>query len=111
MAAYILIDRLSVTDPAAFGAYQSLASASLERHRGRYILPHDTPIEALEGGWRPDRIVVIEFDDAEEARAWWDSGEYAEARAIHRRAAIANVILVGGGSRASEHSETDVTPM
>jgi uncharacterized protein (DUF1330 family) len=111
MAAYILTDQLSVTDPVAFGAYQPLASAAVARYRGRYVLTHDIPIEALEGNRRPTRIVVIEFDGAEEARAWWASGEYAEARAIHHRTTIANVILVSGSSRAPEHRRTGVTPM
>lgn len=94
MTAYVLIDRLSVTDTAAFDEYQPLASEAVARHRGHYVLPHETPIEALEGNWRPDRIVVIAFPDAEEARTWWESGEYAEARAIHHNATIANIILV-----------------
>jgi uncharacterized protein (DUF1330 family) len=109
MPAYILIDLLSVTDPAEFGAYQPLASAAVESFRGRYVLPHDTLIEALEGNWTPSRVVVLEFDDAEAARAWWESVEYAEARALHRRATIANVILVGGAPHAPECFETEVT--
>ena len=96
MAAYIVIDRLSVTDPEAFGAYQPLASATLTRHSGRYVLPDPMSIEALEGNWRPNRVVLIEFEDAEQARQWWNSAEYAEARSIHRQFTIANVILVEG---------------
>jgi uncharacterized protein (DUF1330 family) len=98
MSAYIVIDRLAVTDPEAFSAYPTLAPPAVLRHGGRYVLPHGTQIEALEGNWKPNRIVVIEFDDAERARQWWSSAEYAEARALHHAATIANIILVDGTS-------------
>jgi uncharacterized protein (DUF1330 family) len=41
---------------------------------------------------------VIEFEDADQARQWWDSPEYAKARAIHHQATISNIILVNGTS-------------
>ena len=98
MSAYVVIDRLSVTDPEIFNAYHKLAPPAVQRRGGRYALPHGTQIEALEGNWKPNRIVLIEFDDAEQAKEWWDSPEYAEARAIHREATISNIILVDGTS-------------
>jgi uncharacterized protein (DUF1330 family) len=101
MAVHVLIDRLSVTDPARFGGYPLLAEAAVTRHGGRYVLPHGTQIEALEGNWMPNRIVLIEFDDAEQARRWWASPEYAAAKAIHSQATISNIILVGGPASTS----------
>jgi uncharacterized protein (DUF1330 family) len=98
MAAYIVIDRLSVTDTASFGTYQPLTAAALMRYGGRYVLPLEAQIEPLEGNWLPNRIVVIEFADAEQARRWWESAEYAPARTLHHEATISNVILVDGTS-------------
>jgi uncharacterized protein (DUF1330 family) len=98
MAAYILIDRLSVTDRERFDAYREPANAAVRSFRGRYVLPHGTHIVALEGNWKPNRIVLIEFDDAEQAKQWWDSPEYAEAKTIHQEATISNIILVTGAS-------------
>ena len=98
MAAYVMIDRLSVTDPEAFSSYHSLAPAAVTAHGGRYVLPHGTEIEALEGNWTPNRIVLIEFEDAEQAKQWWESSDYAEARAIHHDTTISNIILVDGAA-------------
>ena len=67
-SAYIVIDRLSVTDKKAFRAYSGPAGVAITRYGGRYILPQETEIEALQGNWRPNRIVVIEFEDVEHAR-------------------------------------------
>jgi uncharacterized protein (DUF1330 family) len=96
MAAYVMIDRLSVTDPDKFSSYHELAPPTVTTHGGRYVLPHGTRIEALEGNWKPHRIVLIEFEDADQAKQWWDSSEYAEARVIHHEATISNIILVEG---------------
>lgn len=109
MTAYILIDRLSITDAIAFGPYQPLASTAVARYGGRYLLPHDTEIKALEGSWKPNQVVVIQFDHEEGASAWWDSREYAEARAIHRQAAIANTILISGDFVTPELQQPEVT--
>lgn len=96
MAAYVLIDRLSVTDPDRFRRYSRPARTAVVCHGGRYVLPHETQIGALEGNWTPHRIVLIEFANAEQATTWWDSADYAEARAIHREATISNIILIEG---------------
>ncbi len=77
MAAYVMIDRLSVTDPDRLRGYAGPAKAAVKSHGGRYVLPHGTRIEALEGNWKPNRIVLIEFDDADRAKQWWDSPQYA----------------------------------
>jgi uncharacterized protein (DUF1330 family) len=96
MTAHVVIDRLSVTDPDRFGTYHALALSAVTSYGGRYVLPHGIQIEALEGNWTPERIVLIEFADAERARQWWESAEYAEARVVHRQATISNVILIAG---------------
>jgi uncharacterized protein (DUF1330 family) len=98
MSAYVLIDRLLVTDRERFTAYRVPATAAVEDYGGRYVLPGGTQIEALEGNWTPHRIVVIEFDDADHAKQWRDSPEYAEARVIHQEATVSNIILVDGGA-------------
>lgn len=96
MTADILIDRPAVTDQDSFNAYHDSATAAVGSYGGRYVLLHKTEIEALEGNWKPNRLVVIECEDADQARQWWESPQYAEARTIHHAATISNVILVDG---------------
>jgi uncharacterized protein (DUF1330 family) len=50
----------------------------------------------LEGEWQPNRIVVLEFPDADAARRFYDSPEYRAARALRAGAAAMNVIVVDG---------------
>jgi uncharacterized protein (DUF1330 family) len=50
----------------------------------------------LEGGWQPNRVVVLEFPSLEQARAFYDSPEYAAARVARKGAAQMNMVAVAG---------------
>jgi len=52
--------------------------------------------ERLEGDREPHRLVLLEFEDEGAARRWYDSPEYAEARAVRQRAAESSLVLVSG---------------
>jgi uncharacterized protein (DUF1330 family) len=105
MAANILIDRLAVTERERSDAYPAAAQAAVQRHGGRYVLPHGGQIEALEGSWKPYRTVLIEFEGAEQAKQWWESADYAQAKAIHSQATITNILLVVGASCSAAHTQ------
>lgn len=44
----------------------------------------------------PSRLVVLEFPSADQARAWWDSPEYAPAKAIRQACARTEMLIVEG---------------
>ncbi|HWI15981.1 MAG TPA: DUF1330 domain-containing protein [Burkholderiales bacterium] len=94
MAAYVIVE-MAITDPVAIEEYRRLAGASVAQYGGRFIV-RGGRLEYLEGGWEPERIVVLEFPDAARARAWWSSPEYAAARVIRERAARTRMVLVEG---------------
>ena len=51
----------------------------------------------LEGDWKPERIVIIRFDDMETARKYYDSELYRQAREVRAGAtAKFNMICVEG---------------
>lgn len=94
MAAYILVE-MEVTDPVGILEYRKLAEASVAQYGGRFIV-RGGKTDALEGGWEPKRIVVLEFPDAGQAKRWWASPEYAQARVIRERTAKTRMILAEG---------------
>lgn len=94
MAAYVIVE-MEITDPLAIDEYRRLAGASVAQYGGRFIV-RGGKLDFLEGGWRPERIVVLEFPDAPRARTWWSSPEYAAAREVRNRAARTRMILVEG---------------
>lgn len=94
MSAYVIVD-MAITDPVLIEAYRQRAGASVAALGGRFIVRGGT-VEVLDGDWRPERIVVIEFPSLEQARRWRASPEYAQACEIRNKAARTKMILVPG---------------
>jgi len=94
MPAYIIAD-IQVTDPAGYDQYRPLAAASIARSGGRFVV-RGGKVDLLEGAPEPERIVVIEFPDADTARRWYSSEEYQKALKIRQSASRGRVFLVEG---------------
>ena len=94
MAGYI-IAQVDVTDPEGFGRYREMVPSTIEQFGGRYIVRGGN-VEALEGDFNPGRLVIIQFDSAEQAKAWWASEEYAEAKALRQACANTKLSVVEG---------------
>ena len=91
MPAYVIAN-IDVHDPDDYEAYEALSGPAADKYGGRFIA-RGGPVEPLEGGWEPKRIVILEFPDREAVRRWYDSPEYTEARAIRERTASTQMIL------------------
>jgi uncharacterized protein (DUF1330 family) len=96
MPAYILAE-IQVTDAAAYEPYRPLAAASIARFGGRFLV-RGGKADLLEGVPEPERMVVIEFPDADTARRWYNSTEYQAALKIRHAASRGRVILVEGAA-------------
>ncbi len=94
MAAYVIAD-IDVQDPVRYADYRALVPASIEAYGGRF-LARGGKVESLEGPWQPKRTVILEFPSVERAKAWWDSEEYAPAKALRRSASQGSLILLEG---------------
>ena len=94
MAAYLLVD-VEVTDPVRYESYKKLAPPAIAKYGGRYLV-RGGAMTSLEGDWPLDRVVVLEFPDADAARRFYDSPEYGVARAERAGAARMKMVLVEG---------------
>ena len=94
MAAYVVVD-VERTDLERAARYSEMSGPSVERHGGRF-LARGGAISVLEGGWQPQRLVVIEFESADAAQAWYDSEDYRAARAVRRDAGNWRMVVVDG---------------
>jgi uncharacterized protein (DUF1330 family) len=70
MAAYVLV-QVDVKDPVRYEDY-------------------------MEGTWSPRRLVVVEFPSVEQAKAWWNSPEYAEAKALRQATSDSQLLIAEG---------------
>jgi uncharacterized protein (DUF1330 family) len=94
--AQVVVEK-TVTDTDTYKEYMLLAPPTIAKHKGKYLVRGGT-YEALEGDWKPQRFVVLEFPTAQAAKDWWNSPEYTKARQIRQRAATAKMLLVDGPS-------------
>lgn len=94
MAAYILIDARS-SDPERMTEYRCLSTEAVAKAGGRFIV-RGGAFEVLEGDWHPQRVVVIEFDSKERAKAFYDSPEYVAARQARAGISSFDMVLVEG---------------
>ena len=94
MSAYVIAN-VDVKDPVRYEDYRRLVPATIEKYGGRFIA-RGGRTEILEGEWRPSRLVIVEFPSVEQARAWWNSTEYAEARAIRQATSEGTLLILEG---------------
>ncbi len=94
MPAYVIAD-IEITDAELYKEYVKLAPAAVAQYGGRY-LARGGHTEVLEGEWQPRRLVILEFESVEKAKAWLNSPEYAPARALRQRSARSNLVVIEG---------------
>ncbi len=94
MSAYVIVD-IDVHDATVYDTYKKAVPASIAAYGGRY-LARGGRTEVLEGEWTPKRLVILEFANMERAKAWLNSPEYGEARAMRRDAARTNMVVIEG---------------
>ena len=94
MTAYVIVD-VEVTDLVGYEDYKRLAAPTVTLYGGKYIA-RGGKNEVLEGDWIPNRLVILEFETSERAKAWLNSPEYAEARPLRHKYANSNMVVVDG---------------
>jgi uncharacterized protein (DUF1330 family) len=99
MAAYLVSD-VTVRNAEAFETYRSRAAKAIAKYGGRYLV-RGGEVQSLEGVWNPRNIVIVEFQSMQQARAWYQSPEYASALEVRDIALERNLIFVDGYQSAA----------
>ena len=94
MPAYIVFTRETTRDASELQTYAPLARASGKGHRlkplaayGRHEVLEGPPVEG---------VVLLEFPSFDEAKAWYDSPAYREAREHRFKGAEYRAVIVEG---------------
>ncbi len=96
MRAYVIAE-IEITNPDGYKAYTQQVPATIEKYKGRVLVRGGTT-EVLEGDWPDRRRVIIEFPSMEDARAWWNSTEYAKPKAMRKAASNGRLLLIEGAT-------------
>ena len=94
---YLIAEIEAVTDAGALKEYGAKVAETLTPFNGHYrIMARGDKIERLDGGLRPERVAIIEFDSLEQAHAWYSSPAYEAIRPIVQAATKGRVFIVEG---------------
>ena len=94
MTAYLLVD-LDIFDKPGYGEYRQKVGPLIEKHNGK-LTHRISQFEAVEGGWAPKRLVILEFPDKGRLRAFLDDPDYKPVKALRLR--TANTLMAMGES-------------
>ena len=94
MPAYVIVET-DIRDPEQYERYRAASPGAVHSGGGRFVV-RGGELAVLEGDWNPSRLVVLEFEDLEAAKRWYDSPEYEQAKRLRESAANLRMVAVQG---------------
>lgn len=94
MPAYI-VSRVKIIDREAMQRYVREAPPTVAAFGGHYLV-RGGDVQAVEGTWDHDRMVIVAFPDKAAALAWYESDLYRPLRDL-RHASAETIILLAEG--------------
>jgi uncharacterized protein (DUF1330 family) len=94
MKAYLVLD-LSVSDFGGFKKYIAEIPTYIARHSGKYIVQGVQPT-IIEGDWKPERMVIIEFPERARAEAFLGDPDIQDLFKVRHATTTSRLVLVDG---------------
>ena len=94
MPAYLIVET-DIHDPEQYELYKQASPGAIAAGGGRFIA-RGGELAVLEGDWNPNRLVLLEFEDLEAAKRFYESPAYQEAKRLREGAADLNMVAVQG---------------
>jgi len=98
MTGYVIFD-VGPSDREAMKPYLDMAFDTITAHGGK-LIARTSNIDVREAthgpGWKPSRILIIEFASIDAAKAWYDSPEYQAILPIRLKHGKDNMVIVEG---------------
>jgi uncharacterized protein (DUF1330 family) len=94
MRAYLVLD-LSVNNFSGFRKYIAEIPAFIAKHSGKYIVQGVVPT-IIEGDWKPERVVIIEFSERVNAEAFLRDPEIQDLFKVRHETTTSKLVLVDG---------------
>ncbi|HJQ59845.1 MAG TPA: DUF1330 domain-containing protein [Vineibacter sp.] len=94
MPALFLVD-VTTTNPALMAEYRTHTPGLVGQAGGRFVV-RGGATETVEGDWRPQRVVMIEFPDIDAFRRFYDGPDYQPVLQMRLAAGRSNAVLFEG---------------
>jgi uncharacterized protein (DUF1330 family) len=94
MSAYVIV-RVEVTKWDKYNEYLKVGPGTVAQYSGRFIA-RAGEVVTLEGPEETRRLVILEFPSLAEAKAWYNSKEYQDAKKLRAGASTGSLIAIEG---------------
>jgi len=94
MNAYLILD-LTIHNFNEFREYIDKIPEYVKKHSGRYIVQGVEP-DVIEGDWKPERVVVIEFPSKNNAREFLQDSDAQTLFTLRHKTTTSQLILADG---------------
>ena len=95
MSVHVIID-IKVLNKNMYSEYIKKVPPIIKKFGGRY-LARGGKITTISGTWHPERVILLEFDNAEQVNNWLTSREYTEVATLRENSTVTNAILIESG--------------
>ncbi len=92
MPVHVIID-IKVINRDLYKEYLEKVPPIVKKFGGRYIARSEN-ITAISGNWRPERVIILEFESTEQVATWLKSPEYAEVAYLRENSTVSNAVMV-----------------
>jgi len=99
MAKAYVVAEITVTDPQAYEEYRKLVLPTVLAFGGQFLVRGGTRIqcEGVDDAHHDQmRTVILEFPSLSQAREWYNSPAYKEAKALRQAASQGRLFIVEG---------------
>jgi uncharacterized protein (DUF1330 family) len=94
MPAYVIV-RVEVTDWDKYNEYLKAGPGTLAQYGGKFIARNGEKA-TLEGPEENRRLIILEFPSLAQAKAWYNSKEYQDARKLRAGASVGSLVAIEG---------------
>lgn len=91
---FFMIIQSKIKDAEQYNQYIDQVSSIVKKYGGHYHVRGEN-IQSL-GNWKPERIIVIEFQTVNQIQNWLKSPEYASVAPLREKGAETEAIIVEG---------------
>ena len=92
MSVFMLVE-ITVKDQALYDQYLVQIPAVIRKYKGRYIV-RSSKITPASGGWKPDRIIMMQFDTLADLHTCFGSPEYKAFGPIREKSTITRSVVI-----------------
>ena len=91
----MIVEVKEVFDPQKYGEYVQKVPETVRKFGGKYLV-RGGQAEAVAGDWKPERLIMVEFESMKRFRDWWNSPEYKMVAPMREQSAKTDAVVVEG---------------